>query len=302
MERDFEQEFRALKQSEIPDLWNRIEAGISEKTVPAPAKPEAKRRYSWRTWGTAAAACLCLAVVFPALVLFVGKQNKGETGSMSAAAPDDGEPMYADVGRNGLGDGEQNGLAGADRNSLADAGKTEAPETDMLAEAAKEDGNAESAMESAAMERSEGSSASADVMQESAADTAAAGESVTDSLRGSEAELKNDVEKVSEQESMAAAETVLPLEEGSILTDVTVRIEDVIVSAEGVLYQITIEKSDIDVVLNAGTKAPIICNDDTEYDFPVGPREQRILKENASYTVTLCYEQNRLFVLTAAEK
>ena len=29
MKRDFEQEFRALKQSEIPDLWNRIEAGLS---------------------------------------------------------------------------------------------------------------------------------------------------------------------------------------------------------------------------------------------------------------------------------
>ena len=33
MERDFEKEFIELKQSEVPDLWDRIEAGLAPKTT-----------------------------------------------------------------------------------------------------------------------------------------------------------------------------------------------------------------------------------------------------------------------------
>ncbi len=61
MVRDFEQEFIELKQNEIPDLWNRIEAGLSEKKVTAsvPEKENTSfKKINWRRWGTLAEACL----------------------------------------------------------------------------------------------------------------------------------------------------------------------------------------------------------------------------------------------------
>ena len=36
MKRDFELEFKELKLNEVPDLWNRIEAGLSEKNLNPP--------------------------------------------------------------------------------------------------------------------------------------------------------------------------------------------------------------------------------------------------------------------------
>lgn len=68
MERDFEQEFKQLKQDEIPDLWNRIEAGLSEKQ-PVKAAP----KIVWRKWAALAAAIVCLIIVLPAISLTVIK-------------------------------------------------------------------------------------------------------------------------------------------------------------------------------------------------------------------------------------
>lgn len=293
MERDFEQEFRALKQSEIPDLWNRIEAGISEREIKVPVERAAGKHYAWRKWGTAAAACLCLAVVFPALVLFVGKQNRSESDNMSAEAPDGGEPMYEE----------------ADLNDMAVGDGIQASETEKIAESAGayENADQEMAAESAPdMERSEGSGASASLTQESAADTAedesSASADRTDALIGNGSSQKDESGAASAQEDTAAAEVALPLEEGYTLEDVTVQIESSRLSGESVFYQVTVQKSDKDVILEAGMQTVVVCDSGTEYDFMVGPREQKALKENGNYKVTLCYEQNRLFVRTASKE
>ncbi|MCH5255509.1 MAG: hypothetical protein J1F41_11340, partial [Lachnospiraceae bacterium] len=79
MSRDFEQEFKELKQSEIPDLWNRIEAGLSERPMTV---PHVTKKIAWRRWGTLAAACLGVAIILPALTFFL--RNNGERSGTSA--------------------------------------------------------------------------------------------------------------------------------------------------------------------------------------------------------------------------
>jgi len=131
MSKDFEQAYRELAESEIPDLWDRIEAGlenrstpegetrealsekeagiasdISEtprKAVPAEGKKGQRRsRIIFKRYSGIAAAIVCAAVILPAaLVLFrIGngrlKYNSSGAGDTTegidmAAAPQSGE-------------------------------------------------------------------------------------------------------------------------------------------------------------------------------------------------------------------
>lgn len=80
MNRDFEKEYIELAQCEIPDLWDRIEAGLTEKSAPETEKTnKTKKRIYWKRYTGLAAAVLCAAVVIPAVVL------TGQTGKSSAA-------------------------------------------------------------------------------------------------------------------------------------------------------------------------------------------------------------------------
>ena len=91
MNKDFEQAYRELAQSEIPDLWDRIEAGLSEKSTPE--KEQEKKRIYFGRYAGMAAAVLCAALIVPA-VLFVGQREGkgGYTTEMNAAcAPEDAE-------------------------------------------------------------------------------------------------------------------------------------------------------------------------------------------------------------------
>lgn len=83
MERDFEREFRELKQNEIPDLWNRIEAGLSEKNDFV--KENTKKPYAWRKWGTLIAACVCVVIILPAFSLLIRDKSYSGSGSDTAA-------------------------------------------------------------------------------------------------------------------------------------------------------------------------------------------------------------------------
>ncbi|MDE5933882.1 MAG: hypothetical protein K2H40_15560, partial [Lachnospiraceae bacterium] len=123
MERDFEREFRELKQNEIPDLWNRIEAGLPEKknmtlvsqnmiatdnTTGAGKerfekkdfeksdfeKGMIKKRPVWRKWGTLIAACVCVVIILPAFSLLI--RNKSYSGSGSDAAANTTEAIAED--------------------------------------------------------------------------------------------------------------------------------------------------------------------------------------------------------------
>ena len=59
MNKDLEKEYKELMTEDVPDLWGRIEAGLE------PKKPTAKQVNFWRknyVWGTAIAACICIAI------------------------------------------------------------------------------------------------------------------------------------------------------------------------------------------------------------------------------------------------
>lgn len=87
MSKDFEKEYKAMVQSEIPDLWNRIESGLSEKPIKEEIKPlpqREKKRIRYGMWGGIAAACLCLIVAVPVFIRGIGNTAEHMTTSMQA--------------------------------------------------------------------------------------------------------------------------------------------------------------------------------------------------------------------------
>ncbi len=77
-----EQAYKAEMQTEIPDLWDRIEAALPEKN-----STSGKKILSFRTIRTAAliAACLCITFMIPT-ILSIGKHSSAESAA-SAEAP-----------------------------------------------------------------------------------------------------------------------------------------------------------------------------------------------------------------------
>lgn len=60
MSKNLEKEYKALVNSEVPDLWARIEAGLDEKET-----VDKKKIIHFKVWGTVAAACVCAGLVIP---------------------------------------------------------------------------------------------------------------------------------------------------------------------------------------------------------------------------------------------
>lgn len=73
MSRDLKQEYEAMLDQEIPDLWSRIEPRLADKKATQNVEPKGKsirtrriRRSTIAVWGSLAAACVCLAIILPA--------------------------------------------------------------------------------------------------------------------------------------------------------------------------------------------------------------------------------------------
>lgn len=103
MSKNFEEEYKALANEELPDLWNRIEAGLTPKTTvlaeeEKEKKSEEKRRkekvisllYKYRT---VAVAALCVIVILPAVMVF-GRVRSG--GNKSWEEANESAPMQAE--------------------------------------------------------------------------------------------------------------------------------------------------------------------------------------------------------------
>lgn len=77
MNKDFEQAYREMAQNEAPDLWDRIEAGLSEKSAPVLSMEQTKEAVTsqeqkkievllpYRKYITLAAALLCVVILIP---------------------------------------------------------------------------------------------------------------------------------------------------------------------------------------------------------------------------------------------
>ena len=265
MERDFELEYRELKQNETPDLWNRIEAGLSEKKIAAvPLENESKsidierfvvkKQTPWKRWGLLAAACLCVIILFPAVMAgIIGPSKSNSSGSSDSAASTDLMESYAS----------------------ADTAAAEAFDT-VPDNAAAEEGKAEP-------EYTE--STTADM------GSSMAGGSETAAMEATEA-------SEDEAEEAEAPE----ISDGQILEGAVVQILQVNETGEETVYQAVVLEADTDAVMESGMQIELICDDETQYDFISEPREEKKLKKEESYEVSLQYEQDRFVVLTAAKK
>ncbi|MCM1425805.1 MAG: hypothetical protein NC118_04300 [Eubacterium sp.] len=100
MERDFELEYREMKQNETPDLWSRIEAGLSDKKIattpleePVTVRPErfvVRKQTPWKRWGLLAAACLGVVILFPAVIRGITGSYKNSSSSADTSLADEG--------------------------------------------------------------------------------------------------------------------------------------------------------------------------------------------------------------------
>ena len=108
MSKNFEEEYKALANEELPDLWNRIEAGLTPRTtalaeetkdeqivgqINEQVKEKTKKRkmisflYRYRT---VAAAALCAVVIIPAAIV-IGFGRAGRSKMWESA--DEAAPM-----------------------------------------------------------------------------------------------------------------------------------------------------------------------------------------------------------------
>lgn len=267
MERDFKQEFIELKQNEIPDLWNRIEAGLSEKKVTASVSEKADssfKKINWRRWGTLAAACLCVAIIIPAISLIIrnseGKHNNTtsimyeNTYSGSSTAAEDcatsDEP-------------EMNG--DSDGKYTADTGSMHSEDKDLTG-----------------MTQADGVSASPSEAENT---------SIT----------ANTDEEARAEDSEAIKE--LDLKDGQIIENVIVQIVDTDfseLSGEEIIYQAIVLEPDADATFTKNMQIEIVYVFDMESDS-LNTAKNKLMKERESYEVSLCFEQDK-FVLTDVSK
>lgn len=278
MERDFKQEFIELKQNEIPDLWNRIEAGLSEKKVTASASEKADfsfKNINWRRWGTLAAACLCVVIIIPAISLiirnndspsFSGSQSDGNMSNSTAmdyttADCETSEAPEMNVGDNG----------GA---STADEGGTYSEDkgtTGMVSDRDYSDDGVQSDMEMI-----QGNNASA---------------------APSEAESTSETAKTDEEVRVENCEAIkdLDLKNGQIIENVIVQIVEAEAAGEEVIYRAVVLEADADANLKKNMQLEIVCDSDTEYDS-LNMAESETMKEREDYEVSLRFEQEKIIV------
>ena len=96
MKKDFETAYKELANTEVPDLWDRIEAGLSEKSAPAETKAEKNKKTApvnkktkiavfMRKYSALAAAIVCAIILIPTMIVM--KNSDSKFMSESAAEP-----------------------------------------------------------------------------------------------------------------------------------------------------------------------------------------------------------------------
>lgn len=304
MERDFEREFRELKQNEIPDLWNRIEAGLSEKQNVTQmsqdviainhisgvgrghfekndfGKEDTKKTFAWRKWGTLIAACVCVVIILPAFSLLIRDKSYSGSGSDTAANTTE---------------------AAAEDNAAMDTATAENAESEFAADeaAAAEEAIPENGMaDSAGMESMEGMDGGTGAADAGSVEAAAESKTADMAAGNSQTQEADRADASGKEEEKAVWDE---LTDGQILEEVVVRIQKAETVAGEMLYQAAVEQSDADGILEAGTQIALVCDDDTEYDLLRGPRDEKELEKRAAYLVTLRYdaESGRFVVLEA---
>ena len=96
MKKDFEKAYKEFAETEVPDLWDRIEAGLSEKSAPAETKAEKNKKTApvnkktkiavfMRKYSALAAAIVCAIILIPTMIVM----KKSDSKFMSESAYDE---------------------------------------------------------------------------------------------------------------------------------------------------------------------------------------------------------------------
>lgn len=292
MKRDFEMEFKELKLNEVPDLWNRIEAGLSDKKI--------AKRPMWRKWGTLAAACLCVVLILPALSMVLGNLG-GRKNNYSGSAANNADSATADATSNDM-DGSSENIASNEMNGSV-VNVTDMSEVMAGAEAVYEsDYRAESETTYASdIEESRNALDSSDIVENlQSADALngtkksqeAANTDIADASTSKAEKAMSDSAEDSDGNIANGYASTLDLEDGQVINDVVVEILESSVSGKDTLYKAVVKQSDEDGLLNPGLEISIICNSETEYGFDIAQSKKQVLKEKERYEVSLRYEKN----------
>ena len=255
MNKNFEQAYKELAQNEVPDLWDRIEAGLKEKSAPA-KKDIQEEKYTQKMeeykvqspvksgirpvikilkrYSALAAAAVCAAVVIPA-ALFLGR-NGNLSGSNWEAIPE--ENMAAaeeksEAGRKMAVAGETAGT-GADAAAPEETLETEEgailEETVETAEEAAPEESMETAEEAAPEEVVGEAEKAVENAEEGAAGT-------TEDTARSTAGLKEEMKQSSKEEKESA--------QGTVFTHVVIEVKDTAKGKtvqDGSWYHVTVKE------------------------------------------------------------
>ena len=270
MKKDFEKAYKELAETEVPDLWDRIEADLSEKSAPAETKAEKNKKTApvnkktkiavfMRKYSALAAAIVCAIILIPTMIVM----KKSDSKFMSESAYD--EKAVA----------EEAGAA----SMMTEEASVETEAVAEVAEMEQEEAAKEPKMESkvaAAEVFSQKESASGAVKESAKADRAmndavCEDKASEDYNKQNAAELKNIVVKVKKAEEK-------PLEN---------ELEKV-----GVLYTAVVEKNpsglpregeEIQIFIPVVSSVALVEDSTFELDLVLSEREENI------YTVTGCH-------------
>ena len=270
MKKDFETAYKELANTEVPDLWDRIEAGLSEKSAPAETKAEKNKKTApvnkktkiavfMRKYSALAAAIVCAIILIPTMIVM----KKSDSKFMSESAYD--EKAVA----------EEAGAA----SMMTEEASVETEAVAEVAEMEQEEAAKEPKMESkvaAAEVFSQKESASGAVKESAKADRAmndavCEDKASEDYNKQNAAELKNIVVKVKKAEEK-------PLEN---------ELEKV-----GVLYTAVVEKNpsglpregeEIQIFIPVVSSVALVEDGTFELDLALSEREENV------YTVTGCH-------------
>lgn len=139
MSKNFAEEYKALANEELPDLWDRIEAGLTPKTMPSAEKiedvkeaeepqdtarpPKGKVIAFFRRYRTVVAAAVCVAVILPAMMV-IGRNGQKSDSAGGATATEEAADMAV----------PEEGVATTELWEEAPADEPESAEFEMMSE------------------------------------------------------------------------------------------------------------------------------------------------------------------------
>ena len=270
MKKDFETAYKELANTEVPDLWDRIEAGLSEKSAPAETKAEKNKKTApvnkktkiavfMRKYSALAAAIVCAIILIPTMIVM----KKSDSKFMSESAYD--EKAVA----------EEAGAA----SMMTEEASVETEAVAEVAEMEQEEAAKEPKMESkvaAAEVFSQKESASGAVKESAKADSAmndavCEDKASQDYNKQNAAELKNIVVKVKKAEEKSLENEA---EEAGVLYTAVVKRNPSGLPREG---------EEIQIFIPVVSSVALVEDSTFELDLVLSEREENV------YTVTGCH-------------